>query len=247
MKEQRKLEILKILNSRDYSTITELASLLGVSQSTIRRDLNELSRKDLVAFKREGVVPLSQDISDKPIDYRSAVNSRAKAELARAAIKLITDGSCVFLDSSTTVLAMVAALRTFKNIIVVTNSLNAVRQLRGSSFPVHLVGGDVSPRSMACYGPIAEATIREFNFDYAFFSPVAVTPDNYVAETTVNAASVRRTALEQARCAVLLCDHSKIGLSRPYNVAHLDAFDYIITDDTKHAFETTATVRRIKE
>lgn len=247
MKEQRKLEILKILNTKSYSTIAELSSLLSVSQSTIRRDLNELSRKDLVAFKRDGVVPLSQEILDKPMDYRAAVNAHSKGMLAKAALKLITDGSCVFLDSSSTVLAMTPALRSFKNIIVVTNSLSAARQLRGCSYPLHLVGGEVSPRSMACYGPVAEATIREFNFDFAFFSPVAVTPQNYVAETTENAASVRRTAMEQSRCSVLLVDHSKIGLTRPYNIAHLDFFDYVITDDTKHVFETSATVRRVKE
>lgn len=247
MKEQRKLEILKILNTKSYSTIAELSSLLSVSQSTIRRDLNELSRNDLVAFRRDGVVPLSQDIIDKPMGYRAAVNARPKGMLAKAALKLIADGSCVFLDSSSTVLAMTPALRSFKNIIVVTNSLSVARQLRGCSYPLHLVGGEISPRSMASFGPLAEATIREFNFDFAFFSPVAVTPQNYVAETTENAASVRRTAMEQSRCSVLLCDHSKIGLTRPYNIAHLDFFDYVITDDTKHVFDTSATVRRVKE
>lgn len=247
MKEQRKLEILKILNTKSYSTIPELSSILNVSQSTVRRDLNELSRNDLVAFKRDGVVPLSQEIIDKPMDYRAAVNARPKGMLAKAALKLITDGSCVFLDSSSTVLAMAPALRSFKNIIVVTNSLSAARQLRGCSYPLHLVGGEVSPRSTACFGPVAEGMIREFNFDFAFFSPVAVTPQNFVAETTKDAASVRRTAMEQSRCSVLLCDHSKIGLTRPYNIAHLDFFDYVITDDTKHVFETTATVRRVKE
>lgn len=247
VKEQRKLEILKILNSKGYSTIPELSALLDVSQSTVRRDLKELAAKDYLVFKRDGVVPLSQDVIDKPMDYRASVNARSKGMLAKAALKLISDGSCVFLDSSSTVLAMVPALRSFKNIIVVTNSLTVARQLRGCSYPVHLVGGEISPRSMACYGPAAEATLREFNFDYAFFSPVAVTAQNYVAETTENAASVRRTALEQSRCSVLLCDHTKIGLARPYNIAHLNAFDYIFTDDTKHGFDTTATVRRIRE
>lgn len=247
MKEQRKLEILKILNTKSYSTINELSSVLGVSQSTVRRDLNEMSRDDLVAFKRDGVVPLSQEIIDKPMGYRAALNARPKGMLAKDALKLITDGSCVFLDSSSTVLAMAPALRSFKNIVVVTNSLTTARQLRGCSYPLHLVGGEVSPRSGACFGPIAEATIREYNFDYAFISPVAITPQNYVAETTENAATVRRTAMEQSRCSVLLCDHTKIGLTRPFNIAHLDFFNYIITDDTKHVFDTIATVRRVKE
>lgn len=247
VKEQRQLEILKILNKDGHSTIAALATELEVSQSTVRRDLNELSRKDLVAFKRDSVVPLSQDIIDKPMDYRAAVNPRPKAILAKAAIKLITDGSCVFLDSSSTVLAMVPTLRTFKNIIVVTNSLSAVRQLRDASFPVHFIGGELSPRSLATFGPHTDNSLREYNFDFGFFSPVAITENNYVAETSENAAIVRRTALEQTQCAVLLCDHTKIGLSRPYNVAHLDAFDYLFTDDTKHAFETRAIVRRIKD
>lgn len=247
MKEARKIEILKKLNDKGYSTIEELSQLLSVSQSTVRRDLNELTQSNLVAFKKNGVVPISQDITDTPMDYRATVNTRAKNAIARDAIKLIRDGSTIFLDSSSTAHAMASTLKSFQNIIVVTNSLNIVRTLRGCAFPLHLIGGEMSPISSASYGPITESMIRTFNFDVAFFSPVAITPQNYVAETTENAAAVRRAALEQARCNVLMCDHTKLGLVRPYNISHLDAFDYLITDDTKHAFDTTAVVRRVKD
>lgn len=247
MKETRKIGILKRLDEKGYCTVEELSQLLSVSPSTVRRDLNELTQSNLVAFKKNGVVPVSRDIIDTPMDYRTSINTRAKNAIAREAIKLIREGSSVFLDSSSTVFAMAATLKSFRSIIITTNSLSIVKALRGCAFPIHLIGGEMSPTSHAFYGPVAENMLRTFNFDIAFFSPVAITPQNYVAETTENAASVRRTAMEQSSCNVLMCDHTKIGLIRPYNISHLNDFDYLITDDSGHVFETSAAVRRVKD
>ncbi len=247
MKEQREKEIMRVLNEKSQATVAQLAALLGVSTSTIRRDLAELAKKDMVAVKRDGVVPLAEEKFDTPMDYRVRVNAQSKRILAKDAVKLVADGMTLFLDSSTTVLPMVRPLRAFKNMIVVTNSLPVIRQLQGCGYPTHLIGGEMSIRSRAFYGQAAERAVRGFNFDMAFMSPVAITPDNFVAETIEDAATIRRAAIERSRCSVLLCDHTKIGQIRPYNIAHLDEFDFLITDDTSHAFITTATVRRVKD
>jgi DeoR/GlpR family transcriptional regulator of sugar metabolism len=246
MKEQRLSEIIKLLNDKGYSTVQELAKQLDVSPSTVRRDLQVLTMRNLVAFRKDGIVPLSSQWVDTPISHRVSVNVMAKHIIAMDALKLVEEGSSIFLDSSTTVLAMVDALRSFKNLIVITNSLPVASKLKSSGVRINLIGGEMSPRSGGFYGPLAEEAVKEFNFDMAFMSPVAITPENYVAETIEPAATIRRAAMEQARCSVLLCDHSKIGQSRPYNIAHLDNFDYIITDDNRYIFETTATVRRVK-
>ena len=246
MREQRLLDILGPVREKGYTTTQELAERFDVSLSTIRRDLSELNQRGMVAISKNGVVPISETIVDTPVSFRSTVNAHAKALIARNAIQLVSSGSTVFLDSSSTVLQMVGGLRNLRDIVVVTNSLPVVKRLQGSSVSVRLIGGEMSPLSQGFFGPAAEQALRRFNFDLAFFSPVAVTPQGFAAETTENSASLRRAAMEQAQSSVLLFDNSKIGLTRPYNIAHIDAFRYLITDDEKHTLASRSVVRRVQ-
>lgn len=246
MREQRLLDILGTVREKGYTTTQELAERFDVSLSTIRRDLSELNQRGMVAISKNGVVPISETIVDTPVSFRSTVNAHAKALIARNAIQLVSSGSTVFLDSSSTVLQMVGGLRNLRDIVVVTNSLPVLKRLQGSSVSVRLIGGEMSPLSQGFFGPAAEQALRRFNFDLAFFSPVAVTPQGFAAETTENSASLRRAAMEQAQSSVLLFDNSKIGLTRPYNIAHIDAFRYLITDDEKHTLASRSVVRRVQ-
>ena len=246
MREQRLLDILGTVREKGYTTTQELAERFDVSLSTIRRDLSELNQRGMVAISKNGVVPISETIVDTPVSFRSTVNAHAKALIARNAIQLVSSGSTVFLDSSSTVLQMVGGLRNLRDIVVVTNSLPVVKRLQGSSVSVRLIGGEMSPLSQGFFGPAAEQALRRFNFDLAFFSPVAVTPQGFAAETTENSASLRRAAMEQAQSSVLLFDNSKIGLTRPYNIAPIDAFRYLITDDEKHTLASRSVVRRVQ-
>ena len=245
MRELRLLDILGTIREKGYMTTQELAEKFNVSVSTVRRDLSELNRRGMVSVSKNGVVPISETIIDTPVGFRSTVNVQAKALIARNALQLVSSGSVIFLDSSSTVLQMVSGLRNMRNIVVVTNSLPVATRFQGSLVPVHLLGGEMSTLSKGFFGPAAEEAVRAFNFDLAFFSPVAVTPTGFAAETAEYAASLRRAAMEQAQSAVLLFDHSKIGLTRPYNIAHLDAFRYLITDDEKHPLSARAIVRRV--
>ncbi len=245
MKEMRIQQIQQLLREKNYVTVEELSQRLAVSSSTIRRDLAELSRRGLVVCGRNSVIPVSEMHTDTSISFRSGLNAQAKANIARRASHLVQNNSVIFLDSSSTVLSMVDYLRTKKNVVVVTNSLIVVERLRGNAIPVYLIGGFLSERSHAFYGPLAEEALREYNFDSAFLSPVVITDAGYAAETTEIAATIRKAAVQRARSAVLLCDHSKIGQYRAYNIGHINTFQYIVTDDPVHIQNTTATVLRV--
>ena len=158
MREQRLLDILGTVREKGYTTTQELAERFDVSLSTIRRDLSELNQRGMVAISKNGVVPISETIVDTPVSFRSTVNAHAKALIARNAIQLVSSGSTVFLDSSSTVLQMVGGLRNLRDIVVVTNSLPVVKRLQGSSVSVRLIGGEMSPLSQGFFGPAAETS-----------------------------------------------------------------------------------------
>lgn len=240
------LEILKTVKNKGFATTQELSDMLGVSASTVRRDIAELTRNNLAAFSKNIVVPVADTAADGPLSFRSNINAQAKQALSKEAVRLVKNGNTIFLDSSSTVLPMVSMLNTLHDLIIVTNGLRVLSRIQNSSFAVHMVGGEMSSLSHGFYGLYTETALRQFNFDLAFFSPVAVTPGNFAAETTQDAATVRQAAMAQAQCSVLLFDHTKIGLVRPYNLAPLDAFQFLITDDEKHEFDTAAKLRRVR-
>ena len=246
MREQRLLGILGTVREKGYATTQELAEKFDVSVSTIRRDLSELNQRGMVAMSKNGAVLISETIVDTPVNFRSTVNAHAKAAIARNALQLVSSGSTIFLDSSSTVLQMAVGLRNMRDIVVVTNSLPMAMRLQSGPVQVRLIGGEMSPASRSFFGPAAEQALRRFNFDLAFFSPVAVTPQGFAAETIESAASLRRAAMEQAKGSALLFDTTKIGLMRPSTIAHIDVFQYLITDDDKHTLASRAIVRRVQ-
>ncbi|MCD8224068.1 MAG: DeoR/GlpR family DNA-binding transcription regulator [Clostridiales bacterium] len=246
MHENRVIKILEIVRRDGSSTIQELSAALHVSISTIRRDIAELAQRNLVAYNRNVIVPISEKLVDEPLRYRSGVNTLAKQAIAREAFRLVKNGDTVFLDSSSTVLAMASMLNGLLRLTIVTNGLRVVPRIQNSDFTVHVIGGKMSRRSHGFYGPLTETALRRFNFDIAFFSPVAVTPQNFAAETSPDAASVRQVAMAQAKRSVLMFDHTKIGQTRTYNFASLDDFNYLITDDRQYHFDTSAAVLRAK-
>lgn len=246
MREQRMIEIMKVIGDEGFASMQDLAERLEVSISTVRRDVAELSRNKLVSYSKNIVVPVSESSIDGPFRFRAGINSQAKQAISREAVRLIKDGSTIFIDSSSTALPMAGMLPGVYSLTVVTNSLHVLERIRSSRVQVQLVGGEMSVMSNGFYGPLAEESLRRYNFDFGFFSPVAVTPQNYAAETTLEAASIRQVAMERTACPVLLFDHTKVGMRRPYNFARLDEFSYLITDDAVHEFGKDIKVCRVK-
>lgn len=237
--------ILQFIIRRGFVTVPQLCKQFRVSPATVRRDLEALSQKQLILRNRNGAVPCQEQHTEAPVHFRAAVNAKAKQLIARAAADLVRDGSLIFIDSSTTVLSMVDFLTVKKNLTIVSNSLLLMMLMRDTGHRLVLTGGEYFAPSHAFYGELAVETLNGYNFDCAFISSVAVTGDGFAAETMEHSVAVRQTALRRAHTAVLLCDKSKMNLYRPYNIAPINAMDYIITDDPLYPQHTTARVIRV--
>ena len=231
MKEQRIRIIMETLHEKKFCTIAELAQILDVSSSTIRRDLAELSVREMVVCSKNGVIPISELHSDPYISFRTSIHAEAKSIISREAAKLVGDNSVIFLDSSSTTLFMTDYLAYKSNLTVITNSIAVASKLGGSGIRLILIGGEFSDRSHAFAGSTAEEMVRRYNFDASFLSSVAVTKQGYAAETVHRAASLRRVVFSHSAQNILLCDRSKMNLDRSFNIAHIDEFDFIVTDD----------------
>jgi len=237
--------IVQLITKRGFVTVPQLCKQFHASPATIRRDLQALSQKQLILRNRNGAVPCQEHHTEASVHFRAAVNAKAKQRIAQAAAELVRDGSLIFIDSSTTVLSMVDFLASKKNLTIVSNSLLLMTLMRETGHRLVLTGGEYFAPSHAFYGELAVETLENYNFDCAFISSVAITQDGYAAETLEHSVFVRQTALRRARVAVLLCDKSKMNLHRAYNIAPIDAMDYIITDDPIYPKNSSARVIRV--
>jgi len=146
------------LLARDgYESINEMASVLGVSPMTVRRDLNELENEGLIRRTHGGAV--SETLGQIDLDYsaRRTQHARAKRQIGAAAAELVRPGDVIFLDAGTTVLAMTEFLTSLNPLTVVTHSLTVVERLGGrEGIDVFLLGGQVRRDLMSVVGYRAE-------------------------------------------------------------------------------------------
>ncbi len=230
LKEQRQERILEILKEENYITANKLAKTLFVSLPTIRRDLNELARKELIIRNHGGAKKINSEKAVMPVEFRKTINYREKRKLCERACALIKDNSLIFIDASTTTLQMTDFLTANQQLTVVTNSILISTILTKKGVKNYLTGGELQQNSLCYAGNFAESFIRQFNFNLSFFSCHGVDENNNIVDTSLSETSLRRTLLSQTEKSVFLCDSSKFGVNAPYNLMNVNELDVIITD-----------------
>ena len=230
LKEERQEKILEILQEENYITANKLAKTLYISLPTIRRDLNELARKELIIRNHGGAKKINCENVVMPIKFRKTINYQEKRKLCKKASTLIKDNYLIFIDASTTTLQLVEFLNAFKQLTIVTNSILVSSFLTNKGIKNYLTGGEMQQNSMCYAGPFAENFIRQFNFNLAFISCHGVDENYNIVDTSLAETNLRRTLLSQTSKSVFLCDNSKFGVKAPYNLANLNELDVVITD-----------------
>lgn len=227
---QRQARLLALVNSRGIVSVTELARRLDTSQMTIRRDLTLLDARGLLRRIRGGAMAVTVS-RDLPLQRRERLELSAKAAIGRTAAGLVKPGDTILLDAGTTVLALARCLRAARSLTVVTNSLEALAELRDRpGLRVVAVGGLVRPGSGSLTGPLAERTLEEIRVDRAFLGTIGITPQWEASNSDLDLAALQRRVLSAARENYLLADHTKVGRTGLAIVGPLTAFSAVITD-----------------
>nr|WP_323783098.1 DeoR/GlpR family DNA-binding transcription regulator [Amylibacter sp.] len=245
--QERHQRILTLLQSSRQVSANELADLLNVSRETVRRDLLELERGGLVDRVHGGAV-LPHRESEAPFETRKGAHHRAKQDIARKAVSLISVGSSIMVDAGTTTTVFGEVLAKLSGIMVVTNSIDIAQTIRaaGSDIDLILLGGQIVSDVPATYGELTLSEIARFNVDQVFIAPVAVDAVEGAFSFEFKEAEVARAMVAQARETVLLCDRSKLGETSRVRFCEPAQIDTLVTDsqarpDQIAPFETTNT------
>ncbi|MET9922233.1 DeoR/GlpR family DNA-binding transcription regulator [Streptomyces sp. NPDC006435] len=241
--EQRRALILDEVRRRGGVRVNELTRRLNVSDMTVRRDLDVLSRMGVVEKVHGGAVPVAGASTHEPgFEAKSALELTAKEDIARAAAAMAAPGSAIALSGGTTTYALAQRLLDVPDLTVVTNSVRvsdafhsaqragAASGTRDGAATVVLTGGVRTP-SDSLVGPVADRAIDSLHFDVLFLGVHGISVEAGLSTPNLAEAETNRRFVQSARRVVVVADHTKWGTVGLSSFASLDQVDTFVTDD----------------
>ena len=222
--EERFTLILDLLTRQRTATVQELCEALNASESTIRRDLNELDKLGKVNKVHGGAtLPDSQFRADEPtMAAKEELAVAQKQSIALAAVELIQPEDFIFLDAGSTTLAVARCLSgPALKARYVTNGVAHARLLAQKGCRVFLPGGLLRPETEAIIGAAALVTLQQYNFTKAFLGANGVALEAGFTTPDPEEAAVKAAALRRARESWFLVDDSKFSKVYPAVIADL--------------------------
>jgi DeoR/GlpR family transcriptional regulator of sugar metabolism len=231
---QRKARILEEVSGRGAMRISDLALALGVSDVTIRRDVENLALQGLVEKVHGGVTANSLSTTvEPPFSANSMREQTSKEAMAETAVKLVKPGQAIALMGGSSVYALAKRVRDISNLTIVTNSVpvsDLFAQSPKADQTVVLAGGVRTPTD-SLVGNIAAEVFSRFNLDLVFMGTHGMDSDFGFSSPNLDEAEINREVIRRAAKVVVLADHTKWGVRGFCSYADLGDANTVVTDD----------------
>src|SRR5262249_3719006 len=248
---QRQALVLERVREEGAVRVSDLARLLGVSDMTVRRDLEFLRERGLIEKVHRGATATPGSALFEPgFATKSVLQLPEKDAIADAAVELVNPGAAIGISAGTTTYAIARRLIGFAGLTVVTNSLRVadiMSDTRGSDQTVVLTGGVRTP-SDALVGPLAGSALHNSPLDLGFIGVSRMDARAGFTSPNLLEAETNRAMVESARLLVIVADHTKWGVVGLSSFAGLDQADILITDaglDPAVRDQLASTARRL--
>ena len=210
-------EILRILEESpsQFVSVESLADYFKTSESTIRRDLQRMGQEHRLLRVHGGAASLhfsgnfKFDRIDKEYLERERSEPEIKKLIAKRAASLVKDNSCVYMDASTTVAAMIPFLPQLKNTYFVTNSPLLAQKLAEHGLSCFCTGGELKISTNAFIGSYALDFIKNFNFDMGFFGTNGIHPQAKFTTPDPQECAIKSTVITKCYSVYILADNTK--------------------------------------
>jgi len=231
---QRQATILERVRETGAVRVADLVRELGVSDMTIRRDLESLSDRGLLDKVHGGATGLAERALFEPTFIAKSGRQQAEKDaIASAAADLVEPGMAIAISAGTTTHALARRLIHTPGITIVTNSIPVADVFYHSGRPdqtIILTGGVRTP-SEALVGPFAVAALRTVHVDLVFVGVHGMEPHSGFTCPNLLEADTDRALIEAGRRLVVVADHTKWGVIGIASIARLDQAEVLITDD----------------
>jgi DeoR/GlpR family transcriptional regulator of sugar metabolism len=226
----RRVFIMERVRDTGFCSAVELSRDLGVSEMTVRRDIQRLAREGLARVVHGGIS--STTTLHGPVDFRlrAAQRLKAKQAIARKAVGLLAPSSVVALDAGTTTLEVARLMPADLQITVVTHSLPVISILGSRmNFELLCLGGALHSETQAFAGPITLQALSNIRVHTLLLGATSVR-DNAMWCTNTFDAATKRALIEAADRVILLADSAKFDITAMMKVADLSEIDVVVTD-----------------
>ncbi|OLN29726.1 DeoR/GlpR family DNA-binding transcription regulator [Desulfosporosinus metallidurans] len=228
--EERKAEILQLMESGQPVKVGDLSQRFDVSESTIRRDLQELENVGLIQRTHGGAISVQSSFElsyqEKEIRFYDE-----KQKIAKAAVDLVKDGETVFLDTGTTTLQIAFALRG-KTITVATNSMDIAQVFaEDPQVEVIVLGGSLRKNIRSLVGFLTNEMLAKLHFDKVFLAANAVDLELGVTTPNLMEAETKRHMVKAGKEVILVVDHSKLWEKAMCKICSLSEINLLLSDD----------------
>lgn len=229
---ERRNLILEKLQEEKRVVVGELSQLFGVSEETIRRDLDKLD-KDGLAIKSYGGAVINENTSiDMPFNVRKKRNVAGKQKIAEIVAGLINDGEHIILDASTTAVFIAKAIKQKSHLTVITNSIEIIIELSDvSDWNIISSGGSLKEGYLALVGPRAIEGLSSYNVEKAIISCKGIDIEKGITDGNEQFSQAKQTMQKAAKQSIFAIDSSKFEEIAFSKICDINQADIIVTDE----------------
>ncbi|GAB2568918.1 DeoR/GlpR family DNA-binding transcription regulator [Gracilibacillus alcaliphilus] len=226
---ERQELILSLLKEQEVVKVKDICELTQASESTIRRDLTELERKQYIKRVHGGASLIKKKREEPTFLEKQTKNYEEKQAIAKKAASFIETGDSIYLDAGSSSLAMIPFLQD-KSVVVVTNGIPHVQLLIEQGIDTYVIAGKAKQGTAALTGTKAVESVREYRFDKCFLGMNGIHLEQGLTTPDPEEASVKRAAIDQSLAAYVLADSSKFGEISFANVGDLSEVSIVTTN-----------------
>jgi DeoR family transcriptional regulator, fructose operon transcriptional repressor len=228
--EERRHEIAMVVRQDGRGDVVHLAERFDVTPETIRRDLTDLERRNVLRRVHGGAIPIERFRTEPEVSEKVTWMAEEKARIATAAVAFVPERGSVLVDAGTTTLAL-ARIFPDRDLTVFTNGLPVGNELAGHrNLQLYVIGGRVRGRTLANVDDWALRQLGDLHVDVGFIGTNGLTTTRGLSTPDPAEAAVKRAMCQAARQVIVLTDHTKIGEEDAVRFAPIDEVDVLVTD-----------------
>jgi len=239
--EERREEIISIIQENGKVKVSELSERYGISEVSIRKDLELLEAEGHLSRVHGGAVGLNKLYVNMDLNERYRTNAIAKRKLAELASRFIEDNDTIMMNAGTTLTYVLRAIRNKKNITIVTNSVqNATEAALYSDFTVILLGGELDSKYQFTYGEDAISQLENYHANKCILSVDGISAAAGLTLYYSNEASLVKKMIESSGSVIITADSSKVGKNVFAKITDAAKTDILVTTHTENRAELDA-------
>jgi DeoR family transcriptional regulator, aga operon transcriptional repressor len=230
----RRERILRLFREREFLRVADLSAEFGISEVTVRGDLDALAARGRVRRVRGGAVRAAPVVPERPFEQTRAAHAEEKAAIGAAAAAAVSSGETLILDVGSTTTAVARALAArhdLSDVVVFTNGLTIALELELASprITVVVTGGTLRPLQHSLVNPMGELVLERITARTVFLGCNGVHPEHGVTNVNLPEAEVKRMMLAAAQRRVIVADGSKLGDVALAHLCPVAEIDVLIT------------------